>query len=253
MKIPSIVTALLILFIPVFLFFGCLEKSSFSPVSGEPSLASAMLKKPADHQVVIVAGSPYAEKPAAFQPSIEKFGLSGSGGTLFQLVYPQSFTENKKTSLGVLSRAVSENNTRSVLTIGVPEGMVGELTKIRNKFPEMKIITIFSADEQINLEAVSNLVIDMPSAGNMLDEEESTVVSDGNLGILLYASVLFAENPDETAPPLEKFVLALESAGKSLKQKQTVDSWKVSSYKDPDTNLRSRNHIVVNFASGGNE
>lgn len=228
---------------------GCTEKSA-----GMAGLSlAAPAKKQADHQVVIMLGREYGSHPAILDAVIDEYGLAATGGLVYRMLYPDSFTVNKKISLTLLSDAAALANTSTVITVGAPEGTVREIAKIRRNHPDMQIITLFPSDDLISVEAVSSLVIDSTSAGDLLADEKTEILPDAELCTLLLASVVFGEKNEPAVPPLTRLNAALETAKKIQKTAKTGPVWKFSSYIDNETNLRSWNHVVVGNVSGGVE
>lgn len=236
-----------------FALFGCLQKNA--EVQGSLVLASAKnpIRKGADHQVVVMLGSEYAVREGILAPVIAEYGLAGSDGKAVILRYPESFTENKRVSFSALSAAASMPKTTVIVTIGAPEGTARELAKIRKNHEKINIITLFSFDESISIEAVSSLVIDSPISDDVPENESPVTLSDADVGILLLASVLFGESSDGEKTPLLRLTESLEGARKLVRLKKTDANWKLSSFIDTGTNLRSWNHVSFERMSGISE
>lgn len=216
-----------------------------------PAAPAKMFRKIADHQVLVLLGPDYADRPEILAPIIEEYGLAGSGGMILQLRYPDSFTVDKKIRLSILSDTAQLPSATVLLTVGSPEGFVRELVKIRASKPEMRIISLFSADEVLPLEGVSSLVLDYAQAGELLAEENTAVLSDPDLSVLVLAAILSGEERDAALSPIEGLAVALDASRRILKSKASGSGWKFAAYIDPDTNLRSRNHVILELPSGG--
>lgn len=227
-------------------FFGCNEKKSADAID----LPDLFSKKTSDHQVVVMLGSDYSNRLELLDGLVSQYGIAGSGGMVLRLLYPDSFTVNKKISFAKLSEAAASPLTTIIVTVGAPEGTVLQLAKIRNSYPQMQIISLLPMDEGIQLEAVSSLVIDYTGSGSLLSEENLAVLPDIELGLLIFAAVLSGEKIDESLSPLVRMSNALDSAKRILKLNNTGSLWKFSAYVDPETNLRSRNHLLLETGKG---
>lgn len=216
-----------------------------------PAAPVKVSRKTADHQVLVLLGPDYADRPEILAPIIEEYGLSGSGGMVLPLRYPDSFTVDKKIRLSVLSDTAKLPSATIVVTVGAPEGIVRELVKIRAARPDMRIMSLFSADEVLPLEGVSSLVLDFAQAGELLAEENTAPISDQDLSVLVLAAMLSAEETDAAISPLDSLVVSLDASRRILKLKTAGTGWKFASFVDPDTNLRSRNHVVLELPPGG--
>jgi len=233
------------------LMAGCgapAEKTAAAEVAAPPA---RMVRKQADHQVLVLLGPDYADRSGILEPIIEEFALASSGGMILPLAYPASFTVDKKIRLSVLSDTAKLPAVTVVVTLGAPEGMVRELTKIRAARPDMRIMSLFSADEVLPLEAVSTLVLDYAQAGELLAEENTSVISDTDLSVLVLAAMLAAEETDASIAPLDRLVVSLDAARRVLKQKNAGTGWNFASFVDADTNLRSRNHVILELPAEG--
>ena len=123
-----------------------------------------------------------------------------------------------------------------------------ELVRIRAARPEVKIVTLFAEDNALPLEAVSDIVIDRVLPEGVLDDENASAsagLTDEESGLLLLGSALSAEEKDLTVPPLARLTTALDAARNLSKQKRLGSDWVFSAFIDPDTGLRSRNHLTV--------
>ena len=229
-------------------FSGCGVPAPKETVAAAPAKIS---RKIADHQVLVLLGPDYSGRPAILSPIIEEYGLAGSGGMILQLLYPDSFTIDKKIRLSVLSETAKLPAATIIVTVGAPEGFVRELVKIRAAKPEICIISLFSADEVLPLEGVSSLVLDHAQAGELLAEENAVVMPDPDLSVLVLAAMLFGEEKDASIAPIDALAIALDSSRRILKLKTAGAGWKFASYLDPDTNLRSRNHVILELPAGG--
>lgn len=257
--------ALLLCFF-VILFSGCSGKA---PSSGSPAdVAEANVEdtsrkfpprhRDADHIVVVMLGEDYVGRPAILDALVTEYGLSGFGGMVLRLDYPESFKEGSRTRLAVLAERASDPSVTVVLALGAPEGTVRELNKIRANAPGTKILNLFPLDETLPCEAVSDLVADYPSPDELLADENATppagssLLDDGSLAQLMLASVLAWDGTSPGAP-VELLSASLETARDLMKLKKNAAVWKLAPWVDPDTGLKSRNHLVVSCEKGPSE
>jgi hypothetical protein len=229
-------------------FVGCSAKTS-GTVSPADTKVVASSSKP-DHRILVMLGSGFSTHPAILDDLVNKYGLTSSGGMVSSLLYPQSFTEGKKISLQLLSESADAPGTTIVVTVGAPEGTVRELNKIRRTHPDMQILTLFPAEQGLASEAVSSLLIDYTVSGDVLAAETGKTLSDADLGVLVLATVLSVEKPDPAVSPLLRLVTSVDSARFILKQKKPLVSWKITPFLDPETNIPSRNHVVLEVPAG---
>jgi len=112
-------------------------------------------------------------------------------------------------------------------------------------------MTLFSADEVLPVEAVSTLVLDYVQAGEMLAEENTAFFTDTDLSVLVLAAMLAGEEDDSSIAPLDRLTVSLDASRRILKQKTAGADWSFAAYVDTDTNLRSRNHVLLELPAGG--
>lgn len=244
-------------------FASCARKApvSVSPDAVPPATASAFAAEgpakitvrkprhgPADHRVVVMLGEEYASRPRLLEPLYAEYGIAGFGGMVVPLSWPGSFLVEKRPRLSVLSEIAREPDTTILVTVGAPEGTVRELEKIRNTRPGMKILTLFPLDEPLPVEAVSDLVLDFKASDQPLADENAPsgpLLDDSSMGVILLALALAGEDLSSGVSPLDAVSGALDRAGSLARQKKEVSGWSFSSYVDPETGLRSRNHLVL--------
>lgn len=250
MKKLSVLSASFVLFSA--LLSGCGAPAEKTAAASASLPAPALFaRKKADHQVLVLLGSDYAGRAGILAPIVEEYGLAVDGGMMLHLQYPESFTIDKKIRLSVLSETAKLPAVTVVVTVGAPEGTVRELNKIRSSRPDMQILSLFSADEVLPVEAVSNLVLDYAQAGELLAEEKTAVLSDTDLSVLLLAAMLAGAEDDASIAPLDRLAVSLDASRRILKQKTAGAGWRFAAYVDTDTNLRSRNHVLLELPAGG--
>lgn len=225
---------------------SCSGKWILSP-SASPSASAAQetpKKKAPRHaldgrRILLLAGKAYAGgDPASdplYAPLIEEFGLLSEGGMLGIVTSPQELLEDPSVT--------------AVIVLAGPERTVRTLLRLRNERPGILILSIFPVDETLAVEAVSDLVIDLPVSPELLADEnapQAAAIPDGELSFLLLAAALFSDTPASDPPPV-RFDGALAAARKSRGNPAAASLWSIVPYKDGDTGLKSRNHLVVDI------
>jgi hypothetical protein len=234
---------------------GCAGKSDqpVAGVDGKPSAAD--VHKPrhraADHQVVVMLGPDYASRPEILDGLISEFGLSGSGGMVVKFLYPEDFKEGKQVHLSKLTAAAKIPEATVLVTVGAPEGTIYELNRIRAARPDIKIVSLFANDDAIPVEAVSDIMVENATSGELLASENTDFTPPDGIDVLLLASVLAAEDKDSSVEPLAGLTTSMDTARNFLKRKGACNDWNFSDYVDPDTNLRSRTRLVLATAAAG--
>lgn len=233
--------------------------SSGAPGNAEQSVVEKSFpprKRAPDHKVIVMLGEDYAKRPAILEPLVAEYGLSGFGGMTVPLKYPESFTVGTRTRLSALAERAAVSDVTIVVTVGAPEGTVTELKKIRSIHPSMRIVTLFSGDETLPVEAVSDIVAMESREDKLLSDESapgaSLAADDPSLGLLVLASVLAAEDiPADGSPdPSAIFASAISSASDLMKLKKNASTWSASAWIDPDTGLKSRKNLLVAYVPG---
>lgn len=244
---------------------GCGERAvsasqpAVSGTSGAGNSSGGIVKvrpphhKPADHQIIVMFGPDYAGKQGLLSGLTEEYGLVGFGGMMRVMSWPDSFLVNKHPRLSVLSDAAKESTATIIVAVGAPEGTVEELIRIRRAHPAMKIITIFPEDGALQVEAVSNLVVDQNVSADVPASESTetggtvsgSAGSDSELGVLLLAAALSVDGKDTGASVLTNLTASIDTARNLMKQKKACAAWHFAFFVDPDTGLRAQNHVAI--------
>jgi len=206
-------------------------------------------RKPVDHKVVVMLGPLYADRPAVTESLLAEYGVAGYGGMVELMPYPAAFTRNGLVRLSDLTDAVRSPGVTILVTVGAPEKTVTELNKLRADRRPLSVISVFPSDEYLPVEAVSDLVLDRSLSGEPLADEESSLIPDADLGVLLLAAVLSGEEKDGSISPQLRLETSLDSAKILAHQKKSCAGWSFSPWIDPETGLRSRNHLVLATAA----
>lgn len=233
---------------------GCADKTGKNSGADNAELSGsteeAVTYKPvhhvADHRIIVLLGPDFSAYPGILNGIITEYGLAGYGGMTIKLLYPDSFMENDKIRLSLLVDLAAEPDTTMLITLGAPEGTARVLEKIRAADPNFRIVTLFPLEDELRMEAVSNLLVVHAVSDELLANETNYSVPAENLDVLMLAAALTGENTDTTIAPLLQLQSDLITAGKYMKRKSFGTDWKFAAYTDPDTGLRSRICVVFN-------
>ena len=250
---------------------ACAGKAAVSTSSGEalsPSGAGGTdaskqfppRHRVADHQVIVMLGPEYANRPAVLDAMTSEYGLAGAGGMTVKLLYPESFKVSGITRISVLAERAAESGMTIIVTVGAPENTVTVLNKIHAVNPAIKIVNLFPLDDALSVEAVSDIVADYPAPKEILSDENAPAsavaaagsVSDASIGLLILASALAEEGPAVDAPEV-RLAASLEMARSFMKMKKSDIPWNIARWIDPDTGLKSRNHLLLESRGGSQE
>ncbi len=241
---------------------GCSGRNpSFFPASEDDAVsAEAQVRKPrramADFRVVLLAGEDFAARPAVASFLLSEYGDAGDGGMLVRLPTLRGLETLPEDSI--------------LLLLGAPDSVVRDLVRLRDSVPRLSVVSLFSAAEALPLEEACDLVIDLAAGGELLADETSvspSALPDAELGFLLYTAALACDQAKGGEPPsgetssAERGPAARKAAGllpdalvrarSYSKNKSAGATWVFTPFVDPDTGLRSANHLVFSSAAGG--
>ncbi len=237
----------------VCLFSACAKNERDQRVSSvTPSSSSAQTTlraarhRAADHEVVVFLGEDYANRPLVLESLISEYGIMGEGGMVTVLRYPDSLKVNGAIRFSALSEQVNKPGVTAVVAIGGPDGTVRELSKIRAANPSIRVVSLFSYEDSLSVEAASDIAVDVPAPVDALANESAATspLDDTALGVLVLASVLAADGSREAAP-LDALSGAVVNADALLKLKNSAPKMCFAPWVDVDTGLKSRNHLVL--------
>ncbi len=236
--------------------FGCSGRNpSFFPsvdadTGSETAPAEAQVRKPrrapADFRVVLLAGDDYADRPAVASFLLSEYGDAGNGGMLLR----------PETLRGV--ETLPEGSI--LLLLGAPDSAIRDLVRLRDSVGRLFVVSLFSEGDALPLESACDIVVDLAAGGELLADETSvspSVFSDYELGFLLYTAALAfdVEGFDDKTPaerrPATLLADALVRARSHSRNRTAGASWAFAPFVDPETGLRSANHIVFSSAPAG--
>lgn len=217
--------------------FGKQEASGESS-SGTRGVERSFRRKPDGRYIAVWLGPAWNSRRDILDDLHAEFGQFAEGGAVL--------------AVNTMEEVRGVSPVRILVTVAVPERSVRELERLRASDPEIQILSVFPMDEVLPVEAVSDLVLDLPAASDILSgEAEDTAFNfpSTELSSLLYVSVLALES--ESAPAPDRFSSALKLAREASRNQSVGSSWTVSAWKDPDTGIRSRNHLVIAMNGSG--
>lgn len=235
-------------------FAACRAKPA---AEGESPNRSAFRARESDRRVLVVLGPGYAGKGEILAGASATLGLADAGGELRVLSYPADFTVEGRVNPKVLSEAAAEPRVDAVVALGAPAGFSREFAKIREARPAMPVVALICDDETLPLEASCGIVVDYATtdaagvsvrdddaaAGAALADEASSAIPDADLSLLLLAAVHYARGTE--AAPVDRMTAAMTRAARETRQRGAQDGWSFEHFADPDTGLRSSNHLVA--------
>lgn len=194
-----------------------------------------------NERIAILLGYGFNEEPFLSQIKDfvkNEFGLSEDGGLAYFIEYPKDFKHRSYSSelFNIISEITNENNLKGILLLGAPENTHYALARIQDEWNmnvPFPIISVYSQDDILGIEASSDIVFDNAQNQNILTEAESVLISDAPelvKNLLLYMNSLNG---------------SLEGTDITNHAIQLLNGKKIHRYTDPETGLISENHFVV--------
>lgn len=177
-----------------------------------------------------------------------KFGLYENGGLVVPYVYPKDFYSNGISGrISNLADYVLEKKCKALITIGAPEFTHKALAKIKDENPKCFIISLFSQDDVLGIEADSDIVLDFV-------EEAKTVKSENSeMELAVEGNLQHMDKMDQIIIQTIKSVAGINSFTRpdavTLKVISKIfgSDWEVATYLDSSTGLRAKNHFVLKY------
>lgn len=234
----------------LFLFASCNPPAKVSEplyVSGaEPVEKANFRRKPENRRIVVALGTSWTNRPVILKHLFAEYGTISSGGIVQILTYPEDFLVDGRVRLSILTAAASDVLVDTLITLGMPEGTVRELSRLHASRPEIHIITLFPEDEALQVEAASEFVLEQAVSTELLAVESNSALSDSDVSFLLLVAAFVSENKGETSP-LVNIEKAIEKGRQITREKKAAKEWKFLSRIDPDTGLKARNHVLLDI------
>ncbi|MCR5496082.1 MAG: DUF3798 domain-containing protein [Treponema sp.] len=171
----------------------------------------------------------------------EKYGSAENGGLIYSLVFPDDFKRGSKYYVSSLTSYLSDLNLKGIVILGAPEGTCTALGRIQESYDgkmPFPVFSLFSQDDVLGMEYCSDFVLDRAQKaeinGIIKNEEDETFVEE--VPEILSQAVLCLRNSDG---PYEKNSKLFEVV------KRITGDIKTGRYYDPETNLPSINHFVL--------
>lgn len=172
----------------------------------------------------------------------KEFGLAEENGMILPLVYPDDFMYGKKAYINRLADKISDQNICGILLLGAPENCHTAISRIQDLHENdsfFPVISLFPQDDDVTgMEDCADLVLDHMQKAHM-----TGILTDSN-----------NEEFSKSIPTIIEKAIRLEIASetpitKDSKlysiAKELALGMKVTRYADPDTNLISINHFVI--------
>lgn len=203
-------------------------------------------------RLLILAGEDFGPQGGATGLISRVYGLAEEKGRIRILYWPETFDHNNS-SLRLFSSTADEEKPEIVVNLGGPEGTLRELRRIKEMFPETKIISIFPLDEAIPVEAVSDLMVDVyvPSlesdtAAPQDEKETSVEISGEETSLILLGAVLATETDGSDSVKSDSLAAGIKKAAEMADiGKDMTDGWEYLQAVDADTGIRSKKHVLI--------
>lgn len=179
----------------------------------------------------------------------KEYGFVEDGGIIIPLIYPEDFISLGFERISLLPELIEEKLVEAeiesaeiaLITLGAPEGTHRALAILEDAQIQGPVFSIFSQDDVLGTEAGSDLVIDYSPPQNkdsFATAKETNSVYQGDVFDVVAPLINAALNWEET-----------EKAGMPISALRTEflkrTSCNLLVYVDPQTNLRSKNHYVL--------
>ena len=219
---------------------GKIDTPSFFPERGNVSVSSQKStqrpprRKHEGYTVLLVTGPAYASGEGLPAHLLGEYGDGENGGMLVT-------ADNLKATESLPEGSV-------ILTLGAREGTARDLARLRDRVPGLRIVSIFPLDEPLQVESLSDLVIDRITPSGILADEQAAAqesLSVPDLSFLLLVAALSVDIPEVPPLPEKRLTEALARARSNARLRNAGSTWTFAPWVDPETGLRSGNHCVL--------
>ncbi len=201
-------------------------------------------RPPADHRVLVFLGPGYSGNEVVVDALDSLFGLDESEGLITLLPYPESLQVSGRVRWSRLVEYLDSNEVTALVLVGAEE-LAGRILAGRDQATEKTIISIIPEGEPLAAQAASFLVVSPAAPADLLTDESAYQLSEAELVFLTVSAVLAAEERQEGDIPSDRWLLASRRSVKLLKLNESPFSAEHAAWRDPETGLRARNHLVL--------
>ena len=226
-------TMILFLILPL-VFTACGSRSDVDKTS--ESATSAVQKQKKLEMVYVYTGPEFNRLPLLAELTAE-YGLAESGGSL---VLVNSVTELENIPVASI-----------LLLVGADSRIVRPLSYFSANRLDVRIITLFPLVDAMEVECFSELVLDVSTSRDLLEAEASvggSLVKDTDLAVLFLAAVRFAKHRNWNLNRIEQLNRELVISSQNAGRLALPTGWNITRFIDPETGIRSRNHLVLTVA-----
>lgn len=215
----------------------------------ESNIAPSELSEPTqtwhqtDECICVLFGYGYNEKnfvETMTKRLYQRFGDYNNGGHILALTFPDDFKKGSKTYITNLESELDEKNVKGIILLGAPENTYKAIARMQDKYDgnlPYPVFSFFSQDDVVAMEDSSDFVLDKAQKAEIngiLPEEEQTYVQEiPSILIKAVKYALLSESAFEKNAKLMDFV------------KMITGNIHIERYNDPETNLTSINHFVI--------
>ena len=177
---------------------------------------------------------PEFSRQSLLDPLVAEYGRTESGGLISVFTSVKELEELPYSAV--------------VLTVGSDSGIIRPLSRLAGSRNDLRIISLFSLDDPVLLEYFSELVLDIALSGELLTPESETrglPLGDREVSVLLVALVRSLEFRDWNKTRPEQLREQLDYSFRALGYDGVPNTWTLQHYLDPETGIRSRNHVQL--------
>jgi len=132
-----------------------------------------------------------------------------------------------------------------VITVGADTGIIRPLSRLCESRNDLRIFSLFSLADPVLLEYCNELVLDIARDDTLMaseGESSAQTISDSSVVLLLETVFRYSAGRDWNLSREEQLLRELTAV---------PDGWTFLPYIDPDTGIRSRNHLQLHIAGTG--
>ena len=170
----------------------------------------------------------------------QKFGSFDDGGWILPLIFPDDFKRGSKTYITNIENELSDKNVKGIILLGAPENTHKAIARMQDSWGgalPYPVFSFFSQDDIIAMEDSADFVLDKAQKAEIngiLEEEEQTYIKEiPDILVKAVRSQILSDAPFAKNAALFDFVKTL------------APGVKMERYADPETNLISINHFVI--------
>lgn len=240
----------LFIFIYFFILFVCINSCNGKKEVQEPVREKIKPHRIIKNKILVILGKDYYERLGILRYLNENYSSGSEDAPVQILPYSEMTASSKYPRFKLISEKIDEYKSTIVISIGIPEGGGRYLIQIAENNPELAIITLLPMEELLPLEAASDIVVDFKIPTALSAQEESFVIGDDEVMLLLTASVFAGEDINAKKKklknsPLEEFREALFTAQKVIGKSIFNNHYSIKPFIDSETGIPSHKYLLI--------